>query len=241
MAGRVADQHYGRLSAQERFALLLEAMARRDEREADRLEDTCPRQTYRGEDQAFRGRMLHAYMIASRAWLDLQPGLAQLRMAVAFQSCAGQFAGPVARLAQAALLYGRAYGRWEAGAIETVGLPDAKALADEVAADPELGTQLEELRTLAGEAMELSAGNLLDMVGRVHATDLLSRWDGFGRFCRQSLGLEPLVLMRAFGLGCGDVEAEVRAACPDAAISDAAAAAWAGQWTRTWQRRFAAG
>ncbi|HEY2584623.1 MAG TPA: hypothetical protein VGI81_02520, partial [Tepidisphaeraceae bacterium] len=60
---------------------------------------------------------------------------------------------------------------------------------------------MEELCTLAGEAMVRSAENLLDVVGRAHATDLLSRWEGFGRFCREVLGLEPVVLMRAFGLG----------------------------------------
>ena len=238
MGQAMLDRHYGRLSAQERFALLLEAMARQDEREADRLEDTCPRQTYRGEDQAFRERMRHAYMIASRAWLDMQEGLGQLRMGRAFQACAAQFASPTARLAQVAFLYGRAHGKWEAGAIETIGLPDARLLADEVAADPELGNRLEELRRLAEKAMGRSAKSLLDVVGYVHATDVLSRWEGFGRFCRAVLGLEPLVLMAAFGLGCGDVAAEVRAACSDAVISEAAAAGWAGQWTRTWQRRF---
>lgn len=34
----------------------------------------------------------------------MQEGLAQLRMAKAFQACAGQFAGPTTRLAQAAFL-----------------------------------------------------------------------------------------------------------------------------------------
>ena len=241
MAQHLADRHYGRLSSRERFALLLEAMARQDEQEADRLEDTCPRHTYRAEDQAFRDRMRRAYVIASRACLDLQAGLAQLRLGRAFHEHAGQFAGPSIQLAQVAFLYGRAYGKWEAGMIDTIGLPDAKMLADEVVADPELGRELDELRALAEDAVQQSAGKLRDAVGRVHATELLSRWEGFGRFCRESLGLDARLLMRAFGLECGDVVAEVRSVCPEAKADEAAAGEWARRWTRTWSRRFGEG
>lgn len=93
------------------------------------------------------------------------------------------------RLAQAALLYGRAYGKWEAGKIATIELPDAQNLLDQVAADPELGNQLEELHILAQAVLQQTAGNLLEVAGRVHASDVLSRWEGFGRFCREMLGM----------------------------------------------------
>ena len=50
MAADPMSRHYAALTAPERFALVVEAMARRDSAEADRLEDTCPRLTYRMED-----------------------------------------------------------------------------------------------------------------------------------------------------------------------------------------------
>jgi hypothetical protein len=71
-----------------------------------------------------------------------------------------------------------------------------------------------------------------------HAATQLVRWEGFGRFCREVLGLEPMVLMRAFGLACNDVTAEIRAMCPDNVVDEATAAEWAEQWASTWSSRF---
>jgi hypothetical protein len=147
------SRHYGSFTAHERFALLVEAMARRDDREADRLGDTCPRLTYRAEDQAFRERMRLASTIANRVCLNMRAGLAKIRIAKVFHEQAGKFAGPSIRVAQAAFLYGREYGRWDAGAIDSIALPDPKTLADDVAADPERGRQLEELGEVSEEAM----------------------------------------------------------------------------------------
>ena len=43
-------------------------------------------------------------------------------------------------------------------------------------------------------------------VGDAHAAEVLSQWEGFGRFCCKHLGLEPLAVMarewgRRFGGG----------------------------------------
>ncbi len=43
MASDPLVRHYGSLTPAERFSLTVEAMARGDEKEADRLEDACPR------------------------------------------------------------------------------------------------------------------------------------------------------------------------------------------------------
>jgi hypothetical protein len=58
-------------------------------------------------------------------------------------------------------------------------------------------------------------------VGEADAVELLSQWEGFARFCREALRVEPLVLLLALGLGHGDPAAEVRAAYPDAAVDEA--------------------
>lgn len=129
MASDPMARHYASLTAPERFALLVEAMARRDEREADRLQDTCPLVVYRAEDAEFCDRVRRAYMITATVCLNMREALAQLRMARAFRALSEQFAGPVTRVAEVALLYGRAYGHWGAGAGEEVGVPDPTALA----------------------------------------------------------------------------------------------------------------
>jgi len=43
--------------------------------------------------------------------------------------------------------------------------------------------------------------------------EALSQWEGFGRFCRRHLGVEPLVLLRGYGLGSDDPAEEVLAVC----------------------------
>jgi hypothetical protein len=233
----LGSRHYEAFSAHERFALTVEAMARRDDRETDRLGDSCPRLTYRAEDSAFRERMRLANMIANRVSLNMRAGLAQIRMGKVFHEQAEKFAGPSVRVAQAAFLFGREYGKWEAGAIDTIGLPDAPTLVDDVAADPELRRQLEELREVSEEAMRQSARTLLDAVGQLHASDLLSQWEGFGRFSRGSLGVEPVTVFHAFGLSRQDPTMEVHSVYPPARADDATAAEWARRWSWSCERR----
>ena len=68
----------------------------------------------------------------------------------------------------------------------------------------------------------------------------LSQWEGFGRFCRRSLNVEPLTLVRAYGVGRGDPVAEVLALYPDAKADEAKAEERAMHWAGEWERRFAA-
>jgi hypothetical protein len=232
------SKHYWALTAPERFALLVEAMARGDEADADRLEDSCPVLTYRGEDTAFRGRMVHAHLIAVRVCLNLRAGLAELRMADTFRRTCRSFAaaGPV-NVAQASFMAGRAYGRAEVTG-EAEPKPPREQLWAEIAADPELTALLDEARDLAEQGVERVADTLLYATTELHAADLLAQWQGFGRFCRDRLGLEPGVVFAAFGLEPRDVEAEVLSRCPDAVAGEKEVTEWAGRWTRPWDRRF---
>lgn len=238
MSKHVAERHYEILTSHERFALVLEAMARRDDAEADRLEDTCPRFLYRTEDQAFRDRMRRVYGIASRVCLNMRGGMAELRMARIFREQVDCFAGPVAHLARLVFLYGREYGKREAGAIESIAMPDRAALDREVTEDIDLRRLLDDITELAGDALGAVASQVVVATAKVHASDLLSQWEGFGRFCRQSLGVEPLTLMAAFGLERNDPAAEVREKHPEAEEDPRVASEWAECWTRNWSRRF---
>ncbi len=236
MAIKTSD--YETLTAQERFQLLVEAMARKDEVECKRLEDSCPTHTYRCEDVEFRDRVRRAFQVTSIVCLNMRAGIARIRMAQMFKETSPHFAQPVAKLATAAYLCGRAQGRAEAGGDPGPGPADAKAMVAMVKSDARLRGELGEIRSLAEETLWKVADWLSYAVGQADAADLLAQWEGFGRFCRNCLGLEPLVVTEAFGLGKVDVEAEMMETVPDAAPDEAESARWAEQWCRGWERRF---
>lgn len=135
-------------------------------------------------------------------------------------------------LTQAAFLYGREYAKWEAGVIDSIGLPNAEGIARQAAEDPELDRQLDELNVLGQQSVGSIAERLSDIICKVHAVEVPSRWEGFGRFCREWLGMEAMVLMRAFGLRSDDVAEEVHAASPHAKVDEAVARKWASSWGR---------
>ena len=87
--------HYQSLTAPERFALMLEAMARGDEREADLLEDTCPKHVYRCDDAEFRDRMKRAYNVVMAVALNMRAGFALVEMAENFRRLSGHSDGPI--------------------------------------------------------------------------------------------------------------------------------------------------
>src|SRR5690348_6065451 len=75
-----AARLYATFRPQERLVLVLEAMARGDEAEAERLRHACPRKTYTGPDTAFDDRLHMALDIAAIAAIDLRALTGQLRV-----------------------------------------------------------------------------------------------------------------------------------------------------------------
>jgi hypothetical protein len=63
---------YDRLTPEERMRAFIEALARRDEQELDRLNETCPRKTYVCDDWAYRGRLRDLWILAMGHALDIQ-------------------------------------------------------------------------------------------------------------------------------------------------------------------------
>ena len=53
------------------------------------------------------------------------------------------------------------------------------------------------------------AEEVRESIGIGVGVEALSQWEGFGRFCRRCLGVEPLTLLRAYELGREDPAAEV--------------------------------
>lgn len=63
---------YDRLTPDERMRAVVEALARKDEQELDRLNGTCPRKTYVCDDWAYHGRLRDLWILAMNHALDIQ-------------------------------------------------------------------------------------------------------------------------------------------------------------------------
>jgi hypothetical protein len=236
----MANPNYETLTGAERFALMIEAMARGDEAECDRLEDSCPQKVYRCDDADFRDCMRRAYHIAATVVLNMREGLVRIRMAKAFRDTAHLFAGEIAKFATAAYLCGRVNGRAEVG-LASAGPHDSDAVAKELAASGGFDQQKAEIIEVAEDVLQRLADTLYEAVAESDAPDVLAQWEGFGRFCREALGTEPLTVVRAYGLQREDPAAEVRGAYPDAAIEEAEKARWAAARAQSWNERFSSG
>jgi RNA polymerase sigma factor (sigma-70 family) len=146
-------------------------------------------------------------------------------------------ADPVAKLAAAAYLCGRAQGREEAGVDVGPLLSDGPDAVKKIRTEPGVREQLDEIRSVSEDVVAEVADVLCYAVGKADAVDLLSQWEGFGRFSRSRLGLEPSAAVAAFGLPNVDVQKEMKTVCGAQANEDDAAY-WAEQWCRGWDRRF---
>ena len=232
MASDPLKNYYACLTPAERFALTVEALARGDEAEADRLEDACPKLYYRHNDAEFRDRMQRSYTIALLAMVNLQKLLAVVRCSNVLVEQHRVYADGPKLVATCAFLFGRQYGMWECGAIEQVELPDLDKLKAEAKDRPHLKEQLKELRECAYESVRRVAEAVQESIGMGVGVEALSQWEGFSRFCRRCLGVEPLTLLAAYGVRCEDPASEVLAVFPYAKADEAKAEERAGEWER---------
>ena len=232
------SRNYAVLTPPERFALIVEAWARDDRDEADRLDDTCPKGDYRHNDAEFRDRMQRAYLIALLACLNLRGLLTTIRAGVIFKEQHRLYARGPTLVATCAFLYGRQYGHWECGAIEQIDPPDEASTKAELKQRPDLREQLKELKEIAAESVLKVAESVQEVIGIGVGVEALSQWEGFGRFCRKQLGVVPMTLLKAYGIDWEDPAAEVLAVYPDAKADEARAEERAVHWAREWERRF---
>jgi hypothetical protein len=180
--------------------------------------------------------MKRAYLIALLATINRKWRVEQVRSAETFCKLHKYFAEGPTLVATTAFLYGRMYGHWECGAIDSV---DPEKLEAEKRERPDLKEQLKEVRELSELGVLRAAETLKYAIGEAHAAEILSQWEGFGRFCREVLRVGPQTLLSAYGLWRDDPAAEVLAAYPDAKADEAKAAHWADNWKQNWDRRFA--
>ena len=174
-------------------------MARGDEAEAGRPEGTCPKLYYRHSDAVFRDRLQRAYLIALLACGNLQKSLAVIRCSRVFVEQHRVYAHGPRLVAACAFLYGRDYGRSEAGAIHEIPLPDPTNIGAEVKGRPDLKEVLRDLRGIAEEGVLRVGGG----GPRVHRH---GRRRGGTLTMRRLLPLLPAVL----GAGAADGDGGVR-------------------------------
>jgi hypothetical protein len=188
---------YDRLTPEERLQLVLEAAARRDETEVERLANTCQRYRYTfvRNDPAFADRLRASRQITLCVCLMLMEVSAKLMVIRAYQECATLLVGSLASEVDRGFLRG-----WEAGcdhAWQCGGMAgpfpwrdngDPAQRADEVTA------------ALPGEDQYTDGedDDELEAVAEVLAGEIRVLWEAFSRFCRAEIGAEPETVLLAW-------------------------------------------
>jgi hypothetical protein len=96
------SKHYDALSGAERFVAAIEAMARGDAAEEERLDASCPRRSYEIDEPAYRRRMSVSFTCAAMACMSLLRDLDALRTVAVVREVAGVFRGFAAGTAEEA-------------------------------------------------------------------------------------------------------------------------------------------
>ena len=187
-------KHYDHLEPEERLVAVLSALARRDEAEATRLADSCPRFTYVCPDQAFMDRLFLALDAAALAAADLQALCARLD-GYRWAADAAHAVMPVHQIGAAtAFLAGVRHGHASAGgAGDPLGDDD-----DDDELDERLRKPLAEIDDQAGRALAVLPAIAERNAGWV-AGRLAAVWAALRQHCDRRLGVPPAVLLDARG------------------------------------------
>ena len=221
MSTATLARHYDALSGAERFAAMLEAMARGDTAEEERLEDSCPRGVYEQDDPAYRKRMHVSFTAAALCCASIQRDLDVLQALHMVKDVCGLFRDRAGETVEQAFFCG-----WHA-ARDHVGV-------DVFADDAEVAAELKELRKDGVWPLDSVVTVITETAGRRRAVTLLSAWEGLARFSRGCCGVEPLVLARAWRLVTEDPAAAALKLDPGAAVEEPLAAAWHANLSGPW-------
>jgi hypothetical protein len=218
---------YPWLHPSERLTLLLEAMARGDETEADRLHSSCPRKTYVQQDAAFNGRLSLAFEMMTLLCIDLRCMWGKLQALKGCLLLTRQFA--IEQHLNTAFAFvdgvrsaeGLSQMDWFAqpptsieqerkGREEDVAGGDEPSEPEEVDDQDSVGDcpRLEEaaneyvLRMAAAEERaERSTETICGMISeraQAVAQDLVNTWGAFDRFCQSRLGISAEGMLKAW-------------------------------------------
>ena len=225
-------KHYSLLSGSERFVAMMEAMARNDETEMGRLDDSCPRAEYTIDDPAYRERMAVSAHAASFVCASINRDLDMIRGVHIVRDIANLHEFEVEDGAIEAFRQG-----WKAR---------DKLVGGDGSAEPDLDDeaiveQLAKLMTKATENVNVGLTVAIRSVTKNRARHVVSTWDGFGRFTRECCHVEPLVLAKAWRFLEDDPEADVRELYPEVVIDQAKADRWYNDLVKPWRKRIDGG
>jgi hypothetical protein len=183
---------YDRLTLEERFKLLIEAIARGDETECRNLVKSCPRVIYEMNDLAYEDLVRASEKITTLVCLDLGPRLIKLRMFAGFSRVLASLRNTCLDEAHSAYFRGRALGEKAHRGANSKDHPRERRNPD-----PESADALGKITSCIEE--EWSVFEVL--VGRLEEAmriEVLAMWEAFSGFSREEMGVEPKALIRAW-------------------------------------------
>jgi hypothetical protein len=173
MSDRAVARHYRELNPLERARLALQAAARGDDRERERLVATCLRKDYRMIDGDYLDRVDASRDMAFGLVIAIAPELAQARLlAVVSELTAKALAATMACHVPANARRG--------ADPDTVVLDYETALAEELP-----------------EAKDSTVYQALETVRAERLAKAAAAWTAFSDVCRDELGMEPTVVLSA--------------------------------------------
>jgi hypothetical protein len=247
---------YEQFQPQERLTLLLEAMARDDANEAQRLRRSCPRATYTSEDPEFEDRWTMAFDIVAVVCIDLRCLWGKLHVLRWVLGEVREMATAQNVNAAFAFLDGERCGKGHKQMAffarpmpkpgEAVDYSEDDEGGEEELTDEELA-KAPPLRFNKGERLDavqrrseyFTSCSALVILGAMNdvAKDLVDVWAAFGHFCRTRIGVEPETMLRAWQFPFDDFLATLNRyekTQPD----PAKVKEYCGYIARQWDRRF---
>jgi len=190
MRGKGLGGVYDRLTPEERFQLVLEAAARRDETEVERLASTCQRYRYTlaGYDFAFTDRLRASRQITFNVCLRLTQASAKLMVIRTSQEYLALLVRSLVTEFDRGYLMG-----WEAGcdhAWQSVGMSGPFPCRD----NGDLGENADENQNAEDDGDYDEWEELAEAL----ATEVRTLWEAFSRFCRVEMGAEPETVLLAW-------------------------------------------
>ena len=182
---------YDRLTPEERFRLLIEALVRGDEGEWRNLEKSCPKRIYEMSDVAYWHRVEASEEITLTVCLDLAPRLAKLKMLMAFNE-----ALPLLQnicIDEAHIAYFRGY---VAGLkrIQRSANPEDDSQDLE---SPEIEHGLSEITSNLAEGWR-EFTHILEASQQDVLKEVMGMWEAFSSFSRAELGIKSEKLIKVW-------------------------------------------
>jgi hypothetical protein len=212
---------YSTFANPERLVLMLEAMARGDDGEADRLRESCPRKTYSSVDIGFWQRAIVSFETAAVACTDLTNLCSKLGMLQWTREILDTSTALAGIVAEGALMDGIDLAQGSGSAPASTAISQASLAIEQHVAE---------------NGQKLKA--IISEVEQHWARILATAWAAFEKFCRTRPGVEAKTLLTAWKLpSVGAIEALLNAH-PDAKPDPAEVEEYCRLLCVLWDNRF---